>query len=183
MKKIQTTRFGEIEVGDDHVIHFKDGMIGFSKLKEYTLIESPGMPLILWLQSVDEPDIAFPLVEPYFFKKDYKVNLSDSDKHSLGFQEGDRQKLLTVMTIPENMTQMTVNLKAPVVVDINRSSGAQIIMQDRSLEVRTPAFEHFNRAVTNFSIEQSAQDVPVPQEKFNPINVRSAGTQGFLATV
>lgn len=183
MKHIETTRFGLIEVNEDHVIHFKDGMIGFPKLKEYTLIESTAMPLILWLQSLAEPDVAFPLVEPFFFKKDFKVNMTDADKHSLRFSEGDRLKLLVVMTIPENMVHMTVNMKAPIVIDINQATAAQVILQDRTLEVRTQAHEGFNRALSTFTIEQSTDDVvAVADDRFNAVNVRSVVNQGFSAT-
>jgi flagellar assembly factor FliW len=181
MKTINTTRFGEISILEEHLIQFKDGMIGFPKLKQYVLVESPAMPLILWLQSVDEGDIAFPMIEPYFFKKDYRVNLNDADKHSLGYKEKDSTKILVVMTIPEDMAQMTVNMKAPVVLDINQGSGTQIILQDKLLGVRTPAHETFSRVLSSFTIEQSISDNT--EDSWSAVNVRAKKESQTPATI
>lgn len=155
--RIQTTRFGEVEVHDDHIILIKDGMIGFPRLKEYVLVESPSMPLVLWLQAVEHPEVAFPVVEPWFFKRDYKAPMTDADKISLKYQEGDRLKVFTVLTIPDDMTKMTVNLRAPVVININRSAGTQVVLQDKTLEIRTPAHEAFNKAMSNFCLTQTVE--------------------------
>ena len=156
MTTISTTRFGEIEIHQDHLIEFRDGMIGFPKLKKYVLVESPSMPLILWLQAVGEPDIAFPLIEPWFFKRDYKANMTDADRHSLGYEDGDSTKIFVVLTIPEDMNNMTVNLKAPLVIDLAKASATQVILQDKGLEVRSPAHEAFNKALSNYTISQTA---------------------------
>ncbi len=148
--KIETTRFGHVEYVEDQVIHFTDGMVGFPRLKNYVLVESPSMPLILWLQSVESADIAFPIIEPWFFRRDYKAPLGDADKISLAHDENDRLKIFTVLTIPDDMTRMTVNLRAPVVINVSKSTAAQMILQDKSLEIRTPAHEGFNKAMSSF---------------------------------
>lgn len=163
--KIKTTRFGEIEVADENIVNFRDGMIGFSKLKRYFLVESQSMPLIIWMQSVDAPEVAFPLVEPWFFKKDYKPNLTEADRAALGLDAGDRTKLFVVLTIPEDMTKMTANMKAPVVVDIEKGSATQLVLQEKAYEVRTPVHEAFNRALANLAIEQSASSSDSSQDE------------------
>jgi len=168
---IKTTRFGEIEISEDHLINFVDGIIGFPQLKRYVLIESNIIPLIWWLQSMDAPEVAFPVAEPYFFKRDYKVVMTDADRHCLQYEVTDRLKVLNILTIPTEMARMTVNLKAPVVIDIQKATGTQVIMQDKTLEVRTPAWEKFNIAMSSFAIEQSVDDVGT-SESFNAVNVR-----------
>jgi flagellar assembly factor FliW len=179
MKKIQTTRFGDVEVSDEQLITFRDGMIGFSALKKYVLIESPSMPLILWLQSMDKPEIAFPVMEPYFFKRDFKSDFSEADKCSIAYEEKDRLKVFSVLTIPENAEAMTVNLKAPVVININKAMATQVILQEKSLEVRMPAHEAFSRALASlpiangFTAESADSIEQVEEESWNAVNVRT----------
>lgn len=189
MKKLNTTRFGQIDITDEHVIDFHDGMIGFERFKKYVLIESPEMPLVLWLQSMEEPSIAFPLMEPSFFRPDYKANVGDANKHRIQLEAGERTKVMLVMTIPADMTSMTVNLKAPVIFNLGKSKGIQTILQDRNLEVRCPAHEHFSRAVSNLAPEisdssvDSAVDSTVDSnmvniENWKPVDVREVRPQG-----
>ena len=180
--KIITTRFGEVEVGQEHLIHFEDGVVGFPALKGFVLIESPSMPLILWLQAIDAPSIAFPLIEPWFFKKDYNVALTDADKHALNFEAGDRLKHFSVLTIPDDMNRMTVNMRAPIVIDITKATASQVILQDKTLEIRTPAYEAFSQAMANETgtISQSANNnstaVDAEQdEAWSPVNFRDEG--------
>jgi flagellar assembly factor FliW len=165
--KIETTRFGTIEyTHEDHLIHFRDGMIGLSSLKKYILVESTASPLILWLQSIDDAGIAFPVIEPWFFKRDYKIAMTDADRICLGLAEGDRTKAFVVMTVPSQMEGMTVNMKAPVVINLTRASGAQVVQQDKALEIRTPAFEDYRRAIVSIPTEVDA-------EIWHPVSVRT----------
>ncbi len=172
MKKfIQTTRFGQIEISQEHVIHFRDGMIGFPQLKEYILVESSSLPILLWLQSVDAAEVAFPVMEPWFFKKDYMVSPNDADKLSIDLKPGDKTKYFVVLTIPNEMMRMTVNLKAPIVVNLNKSMATQIILQDKSLIVRTPAHEDFSKAVNQ--IQSQFQVTEAEEDKWAPIEVKN----------
>lgn len=176
--RIQTTRFGTVEVHDDHIIQFKDGMIGFPTLKEYVLVESPSMPLVLWLQSVQAPDIAFPVVEPWFFKRDYKTPMTDADRASLQYDEADRLKIFTVLTIPDDMTKMTVNMRAPVVININRSTATQLVLQDKALEIRTPAHEGFAKAMANFQMTQTVQKPEQSQDAWVAVDYKGVERPG-----
>lgn len=185
MKTIETTRFGTVAITEEHIIRFADGIIGFPQLQEYVLIESPAMPLVLWLQSVQADEIAFPVAEPWFFKRDYKLAINEADKHSLGYVEGERLKNFAILTIPEDMTKMTVNLRAPIVLDLERSTGTQVVLQDKTLEVRTPAFEAFSKAMSNFNVTQSAMmnDDESDTDVWTAINVRSSGISNEVISV
>jgi flagellar assembly factor FliW len=176
MKNIETTRFGNIEMSEEHTITFKDGMIGFPRLKKYVLIESNSTPMLMWLQSIDAPEVAFPVMEPWFFRRDYKAPLSEADRLSIDFEDSDILKTLVVLTIPGEMMRMTVNLKAPVVVNIEKATAAQIIIQDKSLEVRVPAHEAFNKAVSNYQNHLVAFDSEGDEESFNAVDVKARKT-------
>ncbi len=160
--QIETLRFGVINYNEDHVIHFRDGIIGLSQFKDYVLVESPGFPLVVWLQSLQDLNVAFPLIEPYFFNRDYKVAMTDADRVSLSLEEEDRSKIMVILTIPNNFEAMTVNMKAPIAFNVNKSLGTQVVLQDKTYQVRTPAHEAFHRAtsaqVPRASVDQSVND-------------------------
>ena len=170
--RIQTTRFGEVEVQEDQIIRFTDGMIGFPQLKNYVLVESPSMPLVLWLQSMEHSDIAFPVVEPWFFKRDYKPVMNDADKISIAYEEGNRLKIFNVLTIPEDMTKMTVNLKAPILINIGKALATQVVMQDKTLEIRTPAHEGFSKAMSNFFMTNTVSQPEQSNDAWVAVNYR-----------
>lgn len=146
MKQVKTLRFGTIEAGDEHLIRMRDGIIGMGKLKDFILVESPAYPLMLWLQSCDDERIAFPVIEPTFFKADYNPRLNQADKICLNLEDQDRLKLFTILTIPEVAENMTVNLRAPIAINLTKGTGAQIVLQDKDLQVRQPAWAAFSNA-------------------------------------
>ena len=180
--EIVTKRFGNIPANEEHFIRFKDGMIGMSVLKQYILIESSGYPLILWLQSCQDPGIAFPVVEPAFFKRDYKVQMTDADRACLKYEAGDRLKYFVVMTIPDNMEDMTVNLKAPVAINLDKGTATQVIQQDKELLVRTPAYNEFVKVIAQIS-DESNDFSQGDEETWAPISIAGRRTQLLEAAV
>jgi flagellar assembly factor FliW len=173
--EIVTKRFGNIPANEEHFIRFKDGMIGMSVLKQYILVESSAYPLILWLQSCQDPGIAFPVVEPAFFKRDYKVQMTDADRACLKYEEGDRIKFFVVMTIPDNMEDMTVNLKAPVAINLDKGTATQVIQQDKELQVRQPAYADFVKVIAQISDESN--DFSNVEETWAPIAIAGRQTE------
>src|SRR5438045_1623499 len=97
--KYNTVRFGAVEVADEDIIRFRDGMVGLAKLKKYFFVESTAMPLVIWMQSAEDPSVAFPLIEPWFFKHDFKATLNPADRAALSFVEGDSLRTFGVLTI------------------------------------------------------------------------------------
>jgi flagellar assembly factor FliW len=167
--EIVTKRFGNIPANEEHFIRFKDGMIGMSALKQYILVESSAYPLILWLQSCQDPGIAFPVVEPAFFKPGYKVQMTDADRACLKYKEGDRIKHFIVMTIPENIEDMTVNLRAPVAINLDKGTATQVVLQDKELQVRAPAYNDFVSVICQISEEST--DLGQSIETWAPVSI------------
>lgn len=150
-KQINTTRFGTVSFKDDYVIRFRDGMVGFPDLKNYVLVESPQMPLVLWLQSTEDSNVAFPLIEPEFVRKGYSFSMNTADESMISYTPTTKLKTFLVMTIPTEVEQMTVNLRAPVVINIDQSCGGQIILQDKAQVVRAPVFTEFQLAMNSLA--------------------------------
>ena len=141
--KIFTTRFGEIEVPDDRVMVIPDGILGFPGETRYVLLEhdSEGTPF-KWLQSVDNPGLAFIVIDPHLVVEDYRVEFSDDVTALLGAREpGPQLATMSIIHIPrEDPIGMTVNLRAPIVVNVEKRTGAQIILPNENYPIRHRLF-------------------------------------------
>lgn len=135
--KINTSRFGTLEVQDSDIIQFSDGLLGFDHLKKFFIVDPADDTLILWLQSLEAPDVAFPVLEPKIFKQDYKVRLSANELRSLQIGASKKDILVyCILTIPNDITQMTANLKAPVVINSQSQLARQVVLQENEYSVK-----------------------------------------------
>lgn len=135
---IKTRIFGEIDIDTNKIINFNDGMIGFDNLKQFMLIHDleNENPKILWLQSLDDTDIAFPVADPLLFKEDYNPVVEDELFNNIGKIEGEEMLVLTTVTVPADITKMSVNLKAPIVINSATMKGCQIIVDNEDYPVK-----------------------------------------------
>ncbi|MGZ5278411.1 MAG: flagellar assembly protein FliW [Pseudobdellovibrionaceae bacterium] len=137
---IQTTRFGQVQFQNEDLLAFPEGVLGFGDLKKFVLLDDPNDDIFAWLQSCDEPAIAFPVLEPELFSETYKVNLAKSDLEALKLQSVAGARMFCIITIPDDPTQMTANLKAPIVINITEKRARQCVLQDNNLAIREPIF-------------------------------------------
>ncbi len=144
---IQTTRFGQIEMTGEDLIEFPEGILGFSNLRKFVLLDTSSDEVFAWLQSCERAEIAFPVLEPEFFSSNYKFTLTKSDMEALGVKNLDRIKVFCVVTIPENPMDMTANLKAPILINIPERTARQCVLQDNNLAIREPIFLQLQQRV------------------------------------
>lgn len=140
---VTTKLFGKIEVAEEKVIHFPSGIIGFADLQRFLLIHDAEKEKnsISWLQSLDEPAFAMPVIDPLVLFEDYNPVVDDEMLLPLGeIKEGDLLVLVT-MTVPSDITKMTANLKAPVIINAGNHTACQLIIEDDKYEVRHPIYE------------------------------------------
>lgn len=138
--QVQTTRFGKIEIAENDVIDFPEGLLGFSDLKRFVLLDDPDDDIFAWLQSCEQANIAFPVLEPALFMSEFKLSLSKRDMEALGMTEMKGYCTYTIVTIPEDPTQMTANMKAPIVINIADRKARQCVLQDNDLPIRQAIF-------------------------------------------
>jgi flagellar assembly factor FliW len=139
MVTVQTSRFGSIEVEENRRIHFPEGLLGFSKHKAFALLEDkPGSPFF-WLQSLDDPQLAFVLTNPFFFKKDYLHGLSPEEKNLFVNEQGEEMVLFTLVSVPAGHPEKaSTNLLGPLVIDPTRRTGKQLILPSTGYSHRFP---------------------------------------------
>ena len=150
--KIKTKIFGEIEIEENKTINFPGGIIGFPDMKEYILIfeekkeNTESKASISWLQSLEEPSLALPVVDPLFLIKDYEPTVEDELLKPLGEIKPEELLILTAITVPADIEQMTVNLRAPIVINSETRRGCQVIAENTELDVRYPIYELLKKA-------------------------------------
>ncbi len=131
--KANTRLFGEIDIEDSKIIKLKEGIIGFPQLKNFTLIhdeEKEGKGNIKWLQSMDDPSFALPVIDPLDIKPDYQLVVNEESLKPLGNMTNENTFILVTITVPEKIEHMSVNLKAPFIVNTDNLEGAQMIVED-----------------------------------------------------
>ena len=135
---VQTGRFGQIEISTDEIITIRSGILGFPEEQDYCLVDSGDDTLILWLQSLTNPHLAFPVLEPRIYKNDYVVRLSASELRELRLDSIKEASVFTILTIPGNLTEMTANLKAPVVINTRSRIAKQVVLQENDQPIKHP---------------------------------------------
>ncbi len=139
--RISTSRFGEIEVADEKIIEFKEGLPGFEQCKHFTLISSVETEPFHWLQAVEEPDIAMAVVNPFVMFPEYAPRVSEASLADIGSPSDEDILLLTVAVIPREVSKMTSNLVSPILINAKANLGRQVILEGSDYQIRQPIYD------------------------------------------
>ncbi|MDR5659773.1 flagellar assembly protein FliW [Serpentinicella sp. ANB-PHB4] len=143
--KITTKNFGEIEINEKSVIDFIDGIPGFDHLKKFVLIENPEEDMQFhWLQSVDDGDVAFVVINPFLFKPDYDFEISENTIIKLQLEDPKDVAIYSIVVVPEDLTKMTANLAAPIVINTKNKKGKQVLLDSDKYSKRHYIMEELN---------------------------------------
>ena len=136
--KVETSRFGTIDISEKEIVRFPEGLYGFEKESEFTLlpfnpnVESP----MEWMQSLKSDHLAFVVTDPNLYLPDYKLKLSEEDKKRVELEEDDLLLTRAIVTIPENYSEMTVNLIAPLVINKDKGVAKQFVLTNMDYDTR-----------------------------------------------
>ncbi|MDR3630061.1 MAG: flagellar assembly protein FliW [Desulfocapsaceae bacterium] len=136
MSKI-LTRFGEVEYDEKNLLTFPAGMIGFPTLRSFIVMPNRKEGPLFWIQSVDDPAIAFVLTDPNNFFLEYNVQPDESVRQILHLEDDDPCYVLTVVTVPPDQ-HITINLAAPIFFTPHANRALQVILENSSHQVKTP---------------------------------------------
>ncbi len=129
---VETTRFGVLEVDEGEVIHFVQGLPGFPESRRFLLREHTREAPFYWLQSLDDPGLAFMIIDPVLIKPDYKMSIPKHAFDDLDTKDGDEIKVTVILTIPPGEPDnITANLQAPLVFNTANRFGKQLILVDQ----------------------------------------------------
>ena len=139
--KVDTTRFGVLEVDESSMLKMPKGLLGFENRTEFVLIQHRPDTAFRWLQSREDPDLAFVVVDPSDFYCDYAIEISDADAGALDLTSEKDALVMAIVTISNQGKEVTANLAAPIVMNSKELRGMQIILQDNRYGVKHPLVE------------------------------------------
>ncbi|MBQ8032019.1 MAG: flagellar assembly protein FliW [Butyrivibrio sp.] len=141
--KLTTRIFGEVEIEDNKIINFPNGIIGFPDLKSFTLMhdEEQGSGTIKWLQSIEEPGFAMPVIDPLVVCPDYNPEVDKNIIQDIGDLKDEDILVLVTVTVPHDLTKMTVNLMGPFIINAEERKGVQAIVENSDYPVKFPIYD------------------------------------------
>lgn len=145
--EITTKVFGKITIDDEKIIHFPNGIIGFPELTDFALIhdEEKGTDTIHWLQSLQEPAFAMPVMDPLIVCPDYNPEVDDELLNSIGEIVPEELLVMVTVTVPKDIKNMTVNLKGPMVINAAQRKATQVIVEGDEYPVKFPIYDILNK--------------------------------------
>ncbi len=149
-----------IEVTEEQIFSFDPGIGGFESLRRYALIPEQDSP-VEWLQSLEDPEVAFALLEPFSFKADYAFELTDADAAALGMREAQDALVRCVLTLHEDPELITANLLAPLIFSRRSHMARQVILQNSDYALR---FSLFGEVADEVSAEDADAEAPAERE-------------------
>jgi flagellar assembly factor FliW len=135
---IKTVNFGELEVPDDKIINFKEGLPGFPQIHRFAVLELDELKPFQYLQALDDPPIALFVINPFVIDQTYEFRLTESDMEDVNSKNSAELAVYAVATIPDDPSQATINLMAPIVINDRDRCGKQVILHESKYSVQHP---------------------------------------------
>ncbi len=146
---IKTKNFGNIDINEENIYTFDCGIPAFEDLKKFTIIQQEDnsgiKPLFCWLQSIEDPETSFVIMDVYDIIPDYNPLVYDSDLESIGEVKEDNLLIYNIVVIPQTVSKMSVNLKAPVVINLTTKKGKQMVVKNEDYSVKYYFYEELNK--------------------------------------
>jgi flagellar assembly factor FliW len=136
--KIPTAHFGEVEIDESKILIFDKGLPGLEEDTRFALLSNEDSRPVSWLQSIDHREISLPVMDPFLVCPDYSFDISQTDVDALSVGDIKDVYVLSILVIPKNVNAMTINLSAPIIINVRSSKACQIVLDDRKYRVRVP---------------------------------------------
>lgn len=141
--EIITKAMGKMDVPEDKIFEFPEGLYGFEDYKKFALLDSDYDPF-LWLQSVDEPNLAFLIVDPFLICGDYETDIDDESLKKIDITKPEDIIIMTIVTIPATGTPITANFQGPLVINKSKKKCMQVILNDNRWSTKVNIIEALN---------------------------------------
>ena len=145
MKVYPTRRFGNLEVHDEEIVHFPEGLLGFAECKKFLLLEDSEIEPFMWLQSLDSGDLAFVVVDPKVFFPDYHIEVPRSDLSIIEVEKETDARILVLVVLSEDVAKVTANLKGPLVLNPKNRYTKQVVLMDDRYGTQHPLLPQIER--------------------------------------
>ena len=140
--KINTLKFGEIDIEESRIFDFVMPIIGFDELSKFIILDPNQDSLFKWLQSVEDPSLAFPIISVSSLDYDYSIDLIDNVVNLLEIKNVESVLVMNVTSIPQNNPEgTTINLLAPIIFNLDNQKAAQIVLSGSGYDISYPMFK------------------------------------------
>ncbi len=140
--KINTVRFGEIEVENERIFKFALPIIGFNELRDFVILDLNKDSFFKWLQSVEDPALAFPIVSVFSMNVDYSIDLPDNVVETLKIKNVESLLVMNIASIPQDDPHgTTINLLAPIIFNLEELLAGQVILSGSGYDISFPLFK------------------------------------------
>ena len=143
--KVATKAYGPVDVDECQKIAFPSGLLGFESLKDYVLLDAEQQPFY-WLQSVDEEQVAFVLINPFLFRPDYEMDIDNEELRLIEISDPGKAMIFSIVTIPSGNSPMTANLQGPLVINRENRLGIQAVLTDSRWKTKHDIIAEMNAA-------------------------------------
>ena len=163
---IKTSRFGEIEIQENQIITIPSGLIGFSEDRRFVIREDEAAKPFLWLQSVDNDALAFVMIEPHITISNYELELTNDHLKKLNAEKTEDLSVYSLVTMAKKMEDVTINLQGPLLFNLEKRLGLQIIVQDGRYSTRHSLFsKKLKKSTHESSSNEQSTDGSKPLEQ------------------
>jgi len=141
---IQTKHFGDVEINEEDVLVFEYGIPGFDELTKFVIlgktdVESP----FFWLQSLEDSGVAFVISDPFNYVSDYEAEIDTTMAKFLGIEDENDAIIYNIVTVPEDISKTSINLKAPLIINTKNNKGCQVILENEKYKFKHIIMEDF----------------------------------------
>ena len=154
--QISTIRFGSVEIDESKLIFFSDGLPGLEEYTQFVILQMAENYPIFWMQSIENPAICLPVIDSFLAVPEYTFNISDEDVTELEVSGPAELYFLSILVIPEEMEGMTINLAAPIIINIESGQAKQILLNGGEYSVRHPVFKEICRLIKEEVVDASS---------------------------
>lgn len=141
--KLNTVRFGEIEIEEDRIFNFVMPIIGFDALKKFIILDPNKETLFKWLQSIEAPALAFPIISVSALDIDYTIDLPDNVVENLKITNVESLLVMNITSIPQdNPKGTTINLLAPLIFNLDEQVAGQVVLSGSGYDISFPMFKN-----------------------------------------
>jgi len=153
--KVNTKAYGIVEVEEQQRVTFPQGLFGFETFKDYVLLDAEQEPFF-WLQSTEDEQVAFVLINPFLFRPDYEMNIDNDELKVIGISDPEKAVIFSIVTVPSDDTAMTANLQGPLIINRDTRVGIQSILTDTRWKTKHDIVAEFEAAKQSAEQPQAA---------------------------
>ena len=142
--EVMTKAKGLVDVSQERLLTIPEGLFGFENYKNFALVDSDYEPFI-WLQSTDDPNLAFLIVDPFLICSSYETDIDDDSLAKIGIKNPEDIIIMTIVTVPADGSAITANFQGPLVINKNNRQCMQVILNDNRWSTKVNIIESLNK--------------------------------------